>query len=189
MSEETKANGHSHIILGFGQDQIEWYTGLAQKITAIAPDVKYSFVFHIQPEIFRIALSKYAVIDSNIKENPVNIDSLGNKEKGDFGYIGSGLKSTWDTDFTVYEGIKALGCDSIIVGHEHCNSASVIYDGVRFQYGQKISCYDRANYMQEDGSYKGSYNDVGTPVIGGTVMKMSPSDGSFTDSYICYCKN
>ena len=40
------------------------------------------------------------------------------------------------------EGIKALGVDSILVGHEHANSASAVYDGIRFQYGQKTGTYE-----------------------------------------------
>ena len=53
----------------------------------------------------------------------------------------------------MWQGIKSLGADSVFVGHEHANSAGVIYDGIRCQYGQKTGTYDRNNYLQEDGSY------------------------------------
>ena len=77
------------------------------------------------------------------------------KKDTDFGYIGRSLKGPWDSDRTVYNGIKALGADSILVGHEHCNSASVVYDGIRFQYGQKIGEYDRINFRSESGQIIG----------------------------------
>jgi len=187
MSAATVANGHSKTSAGFGSDQIAWYTDVATKVNRVAPGMKYSFAYHIQQEIFRTALSQYGTVNADTINNPINIDTLANKADTDFGYLGRNLKSPWDTDFAIYNGMKALGCDSHFVGHEHCNSASVMYDGTRFQYGQKSSCYDRANYIQADGSIVGSYSDAGTPIMGGTVMKMSETDGSFTDSFIYYC--
>ena len=187
MSAATVANGHSKGSVGFGSDQIAWYTDVATKVSRVAPGMKYSFAYHIQQEIFRTALSQYGTVDANTINNPINIDTLANKAETDFGYLGRDLKSSWDKDFSIYNGMKALGCDSHFVGHEHCNSASVMYDGTRFQYGQKSSCYDRANYIQANGSIVGSYSDAGTPIMGGTVMKMAETDGSFTDSFIYYC--
>ncbi len=187
MSAATKANGHFKTSAGFGADQIQWYTGVAGEINRLAPDMKYSFVYHIQQEIFRVALSQYGTVDGNVINNPINIDAAANRAETDFGYLGRTLKGPWDTDYAIYNGMKALGCDSHFVGHEHCNSASVMYDGTRFQYGQKSSCYDRANYINASGAIVGSYSDEGTPIVGGTVMKMSKTDGSFNDCYIFYC--
>lgn len=76
------------------------------------------------------------------------------------------LKGAWDLDGSVWEGIKKLGADSVFVGHEHCNSASVVYDGIRCQYGQKSSTYDRANYVQRDGAIVGSFTEAGDPMVG-----------------------
>ena len=61
------------------------------------------------------------------------------------------MKNAWDTSKNIYNGMKELGVDSIFVGHEHCNSASVVYEGIRFQYGQKSSEYDRYNSVGDDG--------------------------------------
>ena len=88
--------------------------------------------------------------------------------------------------------MKAVGVDSIFVGHEHCNSASVVYDGIRFQYSQKIGTYDRANFVTESGAIQGGYcldysNPALEPMSGGTVMKLSEKDGSIVEAYIYLC--
>ncbi len=186
-SEESLANGHTKVTTGFGSDQVMWFRDVATKINRVAPGMKYTFAFHIQSEIFRTALSQYGTVNENTINNPINIDKHENKKDTDFGYLGRDLKSSWDTDYSVYTSMKNLGCDSILVGHEHCNSASVVYDGVRFQYGQKSSVYDRANYVTADGNIVGSTSTAGIPMIGGTVMKMSETDGSFSNNYIFYC--
>jgi len=188
LSPESLANGHSSPYAGFGQDQIEWYTKTGREIKTLSPDCKISFAFHIQPAIFASAFRKYGFTNSGTVQNPINIDLLENAEEGDFGYLGNDLKSAWDNDFTVYETIKVLGTDSIFAGHEHCNSASVVYDGIRFQYGQKSSTYDRANYITEDGHIVGSYSKKGIPVVGGTVVNLA-DNGSIKEAHIFLCKN
>ena len=187
ISQESLANSHSSPYAGFGQDQIEWYTSVADEIKEFSRDSKISFAFHIQPAIFGTAFIKYGFTNSGTAQNPINIDLLDNAEDGDFGYLGNDLKSAWDTDFSVYETIKALGCDSIFAGHEHCNSASVVYDGIRFQYGQKSSTYDRANYVTEDGRIVGSYCNKGAPLVGGTVVRLA-EDGSIKEAHIYLCE-
>ena len=183
VSEESLANGHTSTITGFAQDQINWYTAQTQTIKQQYPNVKLSFAFHIQPYIFRSAFAKYGFPN----ELPINIDEYG--EDGNFGYLGRNLKGEWDTDYTVWNGMKNLGVDSIFVGHEHCNSASVIYDGVRIQYGQKSSTYDRANYLNEDGSIDSTYSANKTPIIGGTAINLDKSSGAIVDPYIVYWKD
>lgn len=191
MSEQTIANGHSKKSAGFGQDQIDWYTNVTGKISAKESDMNYTFAFHIQPLKFKDAFEKYGFTNSGTKENPINIDTHAGKAERDFGYIGRDLKDSWDADYAVYNGMKALGIDSILVGHEHCNSASVVYDGVRFQYGQKSSSYDRVSFLKADGTIEGaagSYTSIGEPILGGTVMKLSKEDGTIDDAYIYYYK-
>ncbi len=188
-SEESKANGHTFSSVGFGKDQIDWYTETAQSITTLSPATKLSFAFHIQPAIFAEIGQRYGFNGGANPVEPVDIDALENKTSGDFGYIGANLKSAWDHDGTVWNGLKALGVDSIFVGHEHCNSASIVYEGVRLQFGQKSSTYDRVNYLKKDGSIIGSYPPFsGTPLVGGTVMPLSQEDGGICDPYIYMCK-
>lgn len=70
------------------------------------------------------------------------------------------------------------------------NSASVVYDGIRFQYGQKIGEYDRINFRGSDGNIVGASayaSDKGTPILGGTVLKLSEETGEISDAYIHYC--
>ena len=101
------------------------------------------------------------------------------------------MKDGWDSSRTVFNGMKALGADSIFVGHEHCNSASVMFEGVRLQYGQKSSEYDRYNCVSENGEIAGFaiWNKSGTPLVGGSVIVLSETDGAIKDAYIYYCSN
>jgi len=84
--------------------------------------------------------------------------------------------------------MKALGVDSIFVGNEHCNSASVVYEGIRFQYGQKSSEYDRFNSIAEDGTVIEAWTrpEGAVSMIGGTVIPLS-EDGTITEPYIYLC--
>ena len=182
-SAESKANGHTKTGVGFGQDQIKWYTDLAKEISKKSPDTKLSMAFHIQLSVFVDAFAKYGT-DGN---KQVFIDDLASKTDGDFGYIGKPLKSSWGSQ-DLWDSIKALGVDSILVGHEHANSASIIYEGIRLQYGMKCSTYDRNNYIRSNGEIYLSYLPDSTadkPWIGGTVMKLD-SNGMIADSYIYY---
>lgn len=184
-SAATTANGHSSSAVGFAQDQINWYTNQINELKEESPDTKISFAYHIQQAIFGSAFEKYQFST----QKDVYIDYLTTKADGDFGYFGRSLKNPWDSTNTVWNGMKALGVDSVFVGHEHCNSASVVYDGVRFQFGQKSSEYDRFNYVKADGKIEGGYSKNGTSLIGGSVIPLSEEDGSIVDPYIYICQN
>ena len=189
ISDVSMANGHSKSTPGFGDDQMKWIKSSAKKIKTTYPDTKLSFVFHIQTDIFKEAYSKYGFTGSGTNENPINIDEMTNRADGDLGYIGADLKNEWDKSNEVYDMMKKLGVDSVFVGHEHANNASVVYDGIRFQYGQKSSTYDRARYRLEDGTIEASFIPIGTPIIGGTAFCLSQEDASIKNVYIYNCKN
>ncbi|MBQ3020316.1 MAG: metallophosphoesterase [Clostridia bacterium] len=187
-SEESLANGHTYKdFAGFKPDQIDWYTTQIQELKLSCPNTKISFAYHIQQSVFGDAYAKYGFNQANSKQN-INIDWLDNKAEGDFGYIGKQMKGPWDTDKAVYKGMKALGVDSIFVGHEHCNSASVVYEGIRFQYGQKSSEYDRFNSIAEDGTIIEGWTtpEGAVSMIGGTVIPLS-EDGTIIEPYIYLC--
>ena len=189
-SEETKANGHTYLTAGFKQDQINWYTEQITTLKKYAPDVKISFAYHIQQTVFADAYEKYG-FDQGKKYQDINLDTMEGVADTDFGYIGRPMKYAWDSDYKVYEGMKKLGVDSIFVGHEHCNNVSVVYEGIRFTYGLKSSEYDRYNCILADGSVLGAYGyempKGNTPLIGGTVIVLSDTNGAITDCYNYYC--
>ena len=135
---------------------------------------------------FTTAFQKYtATGDGSL----IDIDNLEGKTEGDFGYTESRVRGSWDDDFWILDKMKGLGTDSIFVGHEHCNSASVVYEGVRFQFGQKSTEYDMLNYRKADGSViMAECYSAGTPLLGGTVMKLSEADGNIDEAYIYYCE-
>jgi hypothetical protein len=82
-----------------------------------------------------------------------------------------------------------LGVDSVLVGHDHELCASVVYEGVRLQFGLKSTTYDSNIYIDENGKLKKSWVPAGTPMIGGTVMELTPCDGTIERAYHYYCKN
>lgn len=186
-SEESRSNGHTKMKCNFGEDQTEWLSSEVAKVKQSAPDVKLSVAFHLQPYIFAVAMKKYGFVAEG--PNAIDIDKCENRAEGDFGYIGAGLKSAWDKDFKFWNFVRELGFDSIFVGHEHCNSSSIVYEGVRLQYGQKSSTYDRFNCQQQDGSVKSFSLEVGRPLVGGTVMMLSENNGTIRDAYIYLCQN
>lgn len=190
QSSKTLANGHTPKMIGFAEDQINWYTKSITALRNFSPNTKISFVYHVQQAVFQKAFEKYGFDNVDTSQNPINIDRHPNKTVGDFGYLGHNLKNAWDHDHKIWEGMKALGTDSVFVGHEHCNSASVVYDGVRFQYGQKSSAYDRCNYTDKMGNkiFADSCSDQ-VPLVGGTVMLLSRMDGAIQKAYIYLCKN
>ena len=189
-SEASLQNGHTSMSAGFGSDQIEWYTEQIKELKALSPETKISFAYHIQQAVFGEAYKKYG-FDQSTKYQDIYVDYQDNHTEGDFGYLGRQMKDPWDSNKTIYNGMKELGVDSIFVGHEHCNSASVVYEGIRFQYGQKSSEYDRYNAITDTGEIVASqiWNKMGTPLVGGSVIVLSEEDGSIADAYIYYCEN
>ncbi len=187
-SAQSTANGHTKTSAGFGNDQIVWYTKEISTLKMYHPTVKVSFAFHIQLSVFTSALSSYGGASSG-NDQDIWVNSGKN-----FGHIGRPIKSTWDKDNAVFNGMKSLGADSIFVGHEHCNSASIVFQGVRLQYGQKSSEYDRFNVVTGENKVVAGYlystvRKNGTPLIGGTVIVLSQADGAIKDGYIYYCQN
>ena len=156
----------------------------------IGPQTKISFAFHIQLAVFGEALTKYG-FDNSKKNQEIHIDYLENKHEGDFGYIGRQMKDAWDVSKRVFNGMKSLGADSIFVGHEHCNNSSVVYEGVRLQYGQKSSEYDRYNAVSVEGKIVETaiWKKVGTPYVGGSVVVLSSTNGDIINSYNYYCND
>ncbi len=186
------SSGKVKTTAGFGGDQISWYTDSVKNLKMISPETKISFAYHIQQQSFYDSFKKYAVeTEGNITVRyGINLDEAEGAYAGDFGYLGAAMKGPWDTDYTVFNDMKAMGVDSIFVGHEHCNSSSIVVDGVRFQYGQKCSTYDRYNHLTKDGKIEQGNNaplSNVTPLMGGSVVVLSQDDGSIENGWIYYC--
>ena len=190
-SEESLANGHTiNNYCGAKPDQIEWCLEQMRLVKEYSSDVKMSLACHIQPKVFEEAyVAKYGFDMTNAKPN-INIDLYEGKEEGDFGYIGKQLIGPWDHDKSMFNAMKGLGLDSIFVGHVHYNTASVVYEGVRLHYGVKSGEHDRVNAINtttgeivEADCVKEGYS----PVIGGSIIVLSKTDGSLKDVYNYYC--
>ena len=183
-SQATLANGHTSTTPGFASDQIAWYTEQITRLQETLPDLKISFAYHIQSNLFELAYAKYGYVTWQPEAN-INVDLHEDKAEGDFGYIGY-VKGEWTQDI---DALKALGVDSMFIGHEHTSSSSVVYDGIRFQFGQKSSRYDKFSMLDKDGNVKHSDWDDATdsPLIGGSVIVLSEEDGGISDAYIYYC--
>lgn len=166
--------------IGFMEDQVEWFTRQGAAIKEMYPDANVSFVFHIPPLVFNDALASVSTGDMGLIA----------KENENFGYLSySNAAADWDRDQAIYNAMKELGTDSVLVGHVHTISASVVYDGVRFQFAQKSSTYDSANYRTEDGSIVGTKDiTAGEPIVGGTLMLMDEQTGDFVDFEIVLYK-
>ena len=173
---------------GLLEDQVEWFSDEVTQIKNSAKDAKISFAMHIQPAIFKDVYAQYGFTNSGTKDNPIDIDKQDDKAETDFGYIGANLKSAWDSNYAVWNVMKELGLDSIFVGHEHANSASVVYQGVRFQFGQKSSTYDRVNYVTDNGDIVCSHSEEGAPIVGGSVFSIDKTTGEIVNPYIYLCK-
>ena len=186
-SELSLSNGHTGHTAGFANDQIEWYTNSINNIHKASPSTKISFVFHIAIHAFEKAFEKYGYTrDRSSKAFPIIIDKM-DKTATDFGII-LAPTPTWDDDDNVWNGFKALGVDSVFVGHDHELCASVVYEGVRLQFGLKSTTYDSNIYVDKNGNLVKSWIPAGMPMIGGTVMELA-WDGAIDKAYHYYCKN
>ncbi len=188
-SVETYSNGHTRAITGFAQDQINWYTEAVGRIRKEYPDFKLSFVFHVPMAVFREPALAYGMNEETGTKifSHIAIDDHPDRKATDFGMINSDFAG-WDSNWDVWNGMVELGVDSIFVGHEHEISASMVYQGVRLQFGQKSSTYDRTIYLTKWGEYLTSDYDEGMPQVGGTVIPISETDGSIREPYIYLCK-
>ena len=187
LHKNSLVNGHTSSVTGLANDQMEWVTERAKEFQKYSGE-GISVACHIQPEIFVDAMKKYGFPN----DVPVNIYKAENRAETDFGYLGRGMKGTWDVNKTFFNAMKSFGLDSMFVGHEHNNCGSVMYEGVRLQYGQKSSAYDRFNGVDPstlaiDGGYAPKPANI-VPLIGGTVIPLE-TDGTVKTPYIYLCEN
>ncbi len=183
-SRQSTEDGQMKTYAGFGDDQVAWFESLGSLINTHSPETKISFAFHIQIQAFTAALKKYGYPNQTV----INIDQHPDREEGDIGYLGGSYSGAWDTNGAIFKKMVAIGCDSIYVGHEHQISTSIVHEGVRFQFGQKIATYDGVNWLQSDGSIVFAFSpyQTGDPIMGGTVNVLDET-GAITNAYIYFC--
>ena len=169
---------------GIYPDQLEFCRETVMRVKKSAPKACFSVVTHIPFAAFADSLVRYGYSRDSFA--PIDIDKLSDGD--DFGYMGSKTTESYDRDGTIFDELCSLGVDSVFVGHEHTNSASIVYRGVRLQFGQKSSCYDKINYVGESGEYVGSYTPAGAPVVGGSVFSIDKENGKIKDAHIYLCK-
>lgn len=63
-----------------------------------------------------------------------------------FGGYYEEFTSAWDNDNSFFSLLKGIGVDGVFVGHQHANSLSLVYEGVRLSYGLKTGTYDAFQY-------------------------------------------
>ena len=139
---------------GFHEKQKAWVAAL----TASYKNVPAFAYFHIQPRaIVYAAEEKFGYNGEDFK--PFAIP----EKDGDFGYWGEKVLHPHcvDYDLSMFELFRKYAIKGVFVGHDHKNSASISYKGVRITYGLKSSEYD--------------YHF--TDKIGGTLMTL-PADNA-----------
>ena len=209
---------------GLQPDQVQWFKSTVNNIKTFVPDVKVTFHMHIAMKYFAVAYNEAykGLVGDPVARHEIALNTyVGNSasktlypervaghREGDIGtllyLIQEQTPDFWDSEkvygnaneeHKIYKQIKALGTDSIFVGHYHSNSVSIAYDGIRFQYGQKCSTYDTTQILKSDGSITSGniYYDEngnctsGTPLVGGTVIPMDKNTGELKNPYIYYC--
>ena len=207
-------NGNTLGTYGLQPNQVQWFKDTIAAIKEYAPDVKVSYHFHIGmlyvPVAFNNAYkdlvgSPVASSDAgafgSANGKVLSPERVKGHREGDIG----NLYTLWDDgpDFwdseavngtgkahEIFYQMKATGADSFFMGHYHSNSVSIVYEGIRFQYGQKCSTYDTTQTIDANGkiSYGNIYaTTTATPLVGGTVISMDKDTGELNNPYIYYC--
>lgn len=178
LSQRSISNGHTiKNFIGFAGDQVDWYTLAINNLKAKCPSVKLSFCFHFPLQAFADAANTY-----DLSSGAIDLDQVG--RDGDFGVL-TGAHGEWDDDYVVWNSFKQLGVDSVFIGHEHVNSASIMHEGIRLTYGQKSSTYDSHNYYNsQTGEIKHASDGANEPMVGGTCINLSKENGAIINPYI-----
>ena len=136
-------------------EQIEWYKNVINKksVDGIAESLAF---FHIPPKEFRDALEKMYRGDANVKYHLGFV-----QEKDNY----SGYPKTKHGNF-FDEMVKFGSCKGMFFGHDHLNTMSLTYKGIRMTYGMSLDFL----------AYKGIKKRHGQR--GGTLIKLY-EDGHF----------
>lgn len=129
-------DSHSYITWNFfsgfdviKEDQIEWYKKTVSSYSG--EQVPSLAFFHIPPKEFKEAWEKCYRGDSGVKYHFGFVQEKDNY----FGY-----PKTLDCAF-FREMVKFGSCKGMFMGHDHLNTLSLTYQGIRLTYGMSIDYY------------------------------------------------
>ncbi len=168
--------------MGFTDDQVKWFNRTTAAILGTDSDLKISMGYHVPNYAFDLAMAQYeADLVGNTNYYTLGLDV--EAKDGDFGSNNclyrngaGGMIDYENGQVKKYEGktllelYKQANVDSVFVGHQHANSNSMVYEGIRWTFGLKTSIYD---HMNRDN-------------IGGTLITVDDTDGAVTVKHIYY---
>ena len=141
-------------------DQIEWYKNTIKTIGAEydkkPEDVRSLAFFHIPPKEFREAWEKFYRGDKDV----IYHHGFVNEKDNYFGYPKTVEGKFFD------EMVKFKSCKGMFMGHDHLNTLSLTYKGIRLTYGMSV------DYLAYKGIKKRHTQR------GGTIIEIY-DDGSF----------
>jgi len=153
--------------LGIFADQIEWYRTTAKNIAKYSGETIPSLTFFHIP-VFALDMAGKEKYGFDRLAYPAYME-------GDFGNIFEISRRTGhvDRNMIFYNVAKDVGTLGMFFGHDHVNSASIEYDGIRITYGLKTGTY---SYYRNDS-------------LGGALITISNTDNSFKTEHIFCEKN
>ena len=114
------------------EDQVEWYKNTVKELTEDngGEAVKSLAFFHIPPIEMMEAYNEYK--DAGFKDT----DNV----KYNYGVIGEGNEAICCSKYNygIFDAFRENGTQGVFVGHDHLNTLSVDYKGVRLTYGYSI---------------------------------------------------
>ena len=136
---------------GFTEKQLRWLYARMEGIKQAngGENIPASVCWHVPSRDFVFANAKYLqemenfTIHIDVQGDPQDFGAL--KEKG-------GIKGPFDVvevdGKSFLSQLKQFGVDSTFVGHSHCVSTSIVYEGIRWTFGLKTGEYDR--FLQDE---------------------------------------
>ncbi len=147
---------------GFTDKQKEWYENTATAVSAKAEKTIPSFIAYHAPTkemLDAVVTAGYQTEESTDTYTlGVNITDV---KEGDSGTKGQKNVHTYEEP-GLLEIMKRVGTDGAFFGHQHLNSLSVKYEGIRWTFGLKTGTYDES-----------------PTVVGGTLITLTSGSGDF----------
>lgn len=127
------------------EDQVDWCMGRLEALKRADPDIRAMAFFHMPPREFKEAYEKMKLGDSSVRYCH---GSIAEKDE----YFGISKYESPFFDRAAEGGvIRWMFC-----GHDHLNTLSLVYRGIRMTYGMSVDCLGypgiRKSYIQRGGT-------------------------------------